>query len=98
MAFKPAPGPVATTCSQNATPGATSAAAAEYEVAEHAVEVVRSAIAQLCEALLFAVNHSETDEATVQLPFAGHDLLTGAAVSDTLTLTPLGVAVVRGSS
>ena len=47
---------------------------------------------------LFAVNHSETDDATVSLPFAGRDLLTGAAVVDAITLAPLGVAVVRSGS
>ncbi|GAB3798409.1 beta-galactosidase [Humibacter antri] len=47
---------------------------------------------------LFALNHSETDAATVSLPFAGRDLLTGGAVVDALTLTPLGVAVVRATA
>ncbi|WP_022881262.1 beta-galactosidase [Gryllotalpicola ginsengisoli] len=44
---------------------------------------------------LFLINHSETDAAAVRLPRAGVDLLTGAAVSGTLELEPLGVAVVR---
>ncbi|NNC12385.1 beta-galactosidase [Planctomonas sp. JC2975] len=44
---------------------------------------------------LFLVNHSETDAATVALPFAGRDLLAGTDVEDALTLAPLGVAVVR---
>ncbi|MHA7984968.1 beta-galactosidase [Rathayibacter sp. CAU 1779] len=48
------------------------------------------------ERFLFLVNHSETDAATVALPFAGRDLLTGTDVEYALTLAPLGVAVVGG--
>jgi beta-galactosidase len=46
---------------------------------------------------LFLLNHSETDAATVALPFPGRDLLTGADVADTVALAPLGVAVVRAA-
>ena len=45
---------------------------------------------------LFLVNHSETEAATVGLPFPGRDLLTGEDRTDAVTLAPLGVAVVRG--
>ncbi|WP_243061928.1 beta-galactosidase [Humibacter sp. RRB41] len=44
---------------------------------------------------LFLLNHSESHAAEVRLPFEGHDLLTGASVTDAVTLGPLGVAVVR---
>ena len=44
---------------------------------------------------LFLVNHSETDPATLTLPFAGLDLLTGRRLADAVTVEPLGVAVVR---
>jgi beta-galactosidase len=47
---------------------------------------------------LFLVNHSETHAATVPLPFAGDDLLSGAPAAGTITLPPLGVAVVRAAT
>jgi beta-galactosidase len=46
---------------------------------------------------LFVLNHSESDAATVSLPFAGRELLTGDAVTDALTVAPLGVAVVSAA-
>ncbi|GAB3610365.1 beta-galactosidase [Humibacter ginsengiterrae] len=46
---------------------------------------------------LFALNHSETDAATVSLPFAGRDLLTDTDVAEAITLAPLCVAVVRSA-
>jgi beta-galactosidase len=44
---------------------------------------------------LFLVNHSETDAATVPLPWPGRDLLSDTDLADAVTLAPLGVAVVR---
>ncbi|MCL2516536.1 MAG: beta-galactosidase, partial [Microbacteriaceae bacterium] len=44
---------------------------------------------------LFLINHSEADAARVGLPRDGVDLLTGSPVSGSLSLAPLGVAVVR---
>ncbi|WP_165989525.1 beta-galactosidase [Streptomyces sp. YIM 98790] len=44
---------------------------------------------------LFLLNHSETGPAGVPLPAAGVDLVSGAGADGTLTLPPLGVAVLR---
>ena len=49
------------------------------------------------ERFLFLVNHSESDAADVALPFSGVELLTGAPVSSSLALDPLGVAIVRST-